>query len=122
LTLGRLLSGRLYASAAMDLSDGLSMDLARLARSSGVKAEIDAAAVPVFPGASLEQALHGGEEYELLFAVRPGGRIPEAVGGVRLSCIGRIREGRGVVLRSELGVESLEAGGFEHFGRARRRR
>jgi thiamine-monophosphate kinase len=122
LALGRLLGGRLKASAAMDLSDGLSMDLMRLARSSGVGAEIDAGAVPVFPGASLDQALHGGEEYELLFAVGPGARVPAAAGGARLSCIGRVCERRGVVLRTAGGVEKLETGGFEHFGGTRGKR
>jgi thiamine-monophosphate kinase len=117
LALGRFL-GRLRASAAIDLSDGLSMDLARLARSSRVGAEIDAAAVPVFPGASLEQALHGGEEYELLFAVRPTTRVPASVGGVRLSCIGRVRKRPGVGLRTERGLVRFEPGGFQHFGRA----
>jgi thiamine-monophosphate kinase len=106
----------------MDLSDGLSMDLMRLARSSGVGAEIDAGAVPVFPGASLDQALHGGEEYELLFAVGPGARVPAAAGGARLSCIGRVCERRGVVLRTAGGVEKLETGGFEHFGGTRGKR
>lgn len=119
LALGRFLGGRLKASAAIDLSDGLSMDLARLARSSRVAAEIDAAAVPVFPGASLEQALHGGEEYELLFAVRPATRVPAAVGDVRLSRIGRVRKGRGIVVRTGRGVETLEPGGFQHFSAAR---
>jgi thiamine-monophosphate kinase len=118
LELGRML-GRLRASAAIDLSDGLSMDLARLARASGVAAEIDAQAVPVFAGASLEQALHGGEEYELLFAVRPAVRVPAAVGGVRLSCIGRIRKGRGVVLKTSRGMEKLTPEGFQHFGSPR---
>jgi thiamine-monophosphate kinase len=118
LALGRFL-GRLKASAVIDLSDGLSMDLARLARSSGVGAEIEAGAVPVFPRASLEQALHGGEEYELLFAVRPGARVPPSAGGVRLSCIGRIRQRKGVVLKTARGVESLEPGGFQHFSAAR---
>lgn len=121
LALGRFLGERLKPSAAMDLSDGLSMDLSRLARRSGVGAEIDAAAVPVFPGASLEQALHGGEDYELLFAVRPGTRVPASAGGVRLSCVGRVRKQRGVVLRTEDGVERLEPRGFQHFSAAGRR-
>lgn len=115
LALGRLLAGRLRATAAMDLSDGLSMDLARLTRSSRVGAEIDPAAVPVFLGASLEQALHGGEDYELLFAVRPGTHIPASVGGLRLSCVGRIRRQRGVVLRTQQGLQPLEPRGFQHF-------
>jgi thiamine-monophosphate kinase len=117
LGLGRFLREKLKASAAMDLSDGLSTDLARLARASKVRAEVDADAVPVFSGASLEQALHGGEEYELLFTVRPGKRVPPSVGGVRLSCIGRIVEGRGVRLRTPRGVAPLEPRGFQHFRR-----
>jgi thiamine-monophosphate kinase len=101
----------------MDESDGLSTDLGRLARSSGVKVEVDAAAVPVFPGATLEQALHGGEEYELLFTVRPGTKVPASLAAVGLSCLGRVRKGRGVVLRTDQGVERLEPRGFEHFSR-----
>jgi thiamine-monophosphate kinase len=117
LTLGRLLREKLKATAAMDLSDGLSTDLARLALASKVKAEVDADAIPVFPGASAEQALHGGEEYELLFTVRPGRRVPALMAGVRLSCIGRILPGRGVGLKTARGTESLEPGGFQHFRR-----
>ncbi|HUS05852.1 MAG TPA: thiamine-phosphate kinase, partial [Bryobacteraceae bacterium] len=63
LALGRKL--RKIASACMDLSDGLSLDLHRLCRASGVSAQLDT--IPVAPGATLEQALHGGEDYELLF-------------------------------------------------------
>ncbi len=70
----RLLGSR--ATSAMDLSDGLSLDLYRLTRESGVGAEVIAGAVPRFPGASLEQALHGGEDYELLFTLPPGRRPP----------------------------------------------
>jgi thiamine-monophosphate kinase len=63
-------------SCMMDISDGLSTDLARLCRSSSVGAEIDTAALPLFPESSswncdpLTLAFHGGEDYELLFAVR----------------------------------------------------
>jgi thiamine-monophosphate kinase len=117
LALGRFIREKLKASAAMDLSDGLSTDLARLARASNVRAEVDAAAVPVFAGASLDLALHGGEEYELLFAVRPGARVPASVAGVRLTCVGRIVAGRGVWARTARGIERLEPGGFAHFDR-----
>ncbi len=118
LALGQFLGG-LRATAAMDLSDGLSTDLARLAASSGVGAEVDAGAVPLFPGASLEQALHGGEEYELLFTVSPATRVPASVGGVRLTCIGRMAAGKRLLLRTAHGVERLEPCGFEHFSSAR---
>jgi thiamine-monophosphate kinase len=57
---GLWLRRRGLASAAIDLSDGLSTDLAHLCAESGVGAEVEASQVPVSPGASLEQALHGG--------------------------------------------------------------
>src|SRR3954452_15338014 len=63
LQLGRSLRGQ--ASACMDLSDGLSIDLYRMCEASGVSARLEH--VPVSTGASLEQALHGGEDYELLY-------------------------------------------------------
>src|SRR5690606_16645661 len=63
------------ATAAIDLSDGLSSDLNRLAAASGVQAVAERDRVPVFPGASARQALHGGEEYELLFTAPPGAEI-----------------------------------------------
>jgi thiamine-monophosphate kinase len=68
LQLGRSLRGR--ASACMDLSDGLSIDLYRMCEASGVSARLDE--VPVAKGATLEQALHGGEDYELLYTGRAG--------------------------------------------------
>lgn len=66
---------RLRATACMDLSDGLSLDLHRLTLASGVSAGVDD--VPVAHGATLEQALHGGEDYELLFALPAAKRPPE---------------------------------------------
>ena len=89
LALGRFLRG--IASAAMDLSDGLSLDLRRLAAASGVAAEIEAP--PRFPGATLEQSLHGGEDYELLFTAPPRA-VPESFEGIPLTRIGTMRKGR----------------------------
>lgn len=65
---------RLHATACMDISDGLALDLHRLALASGLAAALDH--VPVAAGATQEQALHGGEDYELLFALPPGKRPP----------------------------------------------
>jgi thiamine-monophosphate kinase len=111
LTLGVLLRERAGASAAMDLSDGLSMDLHRLALASGLEARIEPP--PRFPGASLEQALDGGEDYELLFTVRPSVRIPPRLGGVALTRIGCLRKGRaGAVYLSD---HPLPALGYDHF-------
>jgi thiamine-monophosphate kinase len=116
LALGQFLR-RLRATAAIDISDGLSLDLHRLAKASGVAARLEAPP-PVFPGASLEQALHGGEEYELLFTVRPRTAVPESLGGVRLTRIGVICRGRpGAVW---LGDEPLAPLGYDHFRERRR--
>ena len=53
-------------------------------------AEVDAAALPIHPAATLAQALHGGEDYELLFTAPPAARLPRAIAGVPVTRIGRI--------------------------------
>lgn len=111
LELGRFLRGK--ASAAMDLSDGLSLDLARLTASSGVAAEI--MVPPLYPGATLEHGLHGGEDYELLFTVPPRVKLPASREGVPLTRIGAIVEGPpGRVL---LNGAILPPRGYDHFRR-----
>jgi thiamine-monophosphate kinase len=116
---GLWLQRRGLASAALDLSDGLSTDLAHLCQESGVAAEVDAAALPLFAGATLAQALHGGEDYELLFAAPASARMPRAIAGVPVTRIGRIvplRSGRPqVVLVTVQGKQPLEPHGWEHF-------
>ena len=85
----RLAAGRKLlrlATAAIDLSDGLSTDLAHVCQESGLAAEIDAEAIPVDARATLEQALHGGEDYELLFTASPKTRVPRQLGGVLVHC------------------------------------
>jgi thiamine-monophosphate kinase len=114
LALGRFLRTRLRATAAMDLSDGLSLDLRRLALASGVHAEIEAP--PIYPGASLDQALHGGEDYELLFTVPAKTRVPARFENLPLTRLGTMQKGRaGVVL---LEGKPLEPLGFDHFRRS----
>uniref|UniRef100_Q02AU6 Thiamine-monophosphate kinase n=1 Tax=Solibacter usitatus (strain Ellin6076) TaxID=234267 RepID=Q02AU6_SOLUE len=111
LALGRFLREQVGATAAMDLSDGLSLDLRRMCLASRVRAEITAP--PVFPGASLEQALHGGEDYELLFTVRAGTRVPPDFEGLALQQIGTMRKGKpGVVV---LDGAPLPALGYDHL-------
>ena len=78
------------ATAAIDVSDGLSTDLAHLCHESGVAAEVDADLLPVHAGATQAQALHGGEDYELLFTAPEGKRIPNAIAGVAVTRIGRV--------------------------------
>ena len=107
------------ATAALDLSDGLSTDLNHLCEESGVAAEVNASALPVAAGATLEQALNGGEDYELLFAARPGARIPRAIAGVPLTRIGRILRRRAdkpaAVLITGKGARPIEPRGWQHF-------
>ncbi len=116
---GLWLARRGIATAAMDLSDGLSTDLKRLCEESGVGAKVDAAALPVAHGATREQALDGGEDYELLFTAGPEARMPRAIAGVAVTRIGRIvrrRKARApVVLVDGRETRALEARGWEHF-------
>ena len=111
LELGKFLRERLEASAAMDLSDGLSIDLRRLCLASGVAADISAP--PIFRGARIEDALHGGEDYELLFTVSPGTAVPPAFGRLKLTEIGRIRKGPAGSVT--LSGKTLPALGYDHF-------
>jgi thiamine-monophosphate kinase len=111
LALGVFLRERIGASAAMDLSDGISMDLRRMARASGLEAAIEPP--PRFPGASPEQALHGGEDYELLFTVGPRVKVPTRFGNIPLTRIGRMR--RGLAGAVYLSGEPLPALGYDHF-------
>lgn len=114
LELGRYLRTR--ATACMDLSDGLSLDLSRLCASSGVAAEIEAP--PIFAGATPAQALHGGEDYELLFTAGARSRIPAAVGAVPLTRIGRVV--KGPVGEVRLDGVPLPALGYDHFASRQR--
>jgi thiamine-monophosphate kinase len=117
----RLAAGRKVrrlATAAIDVSDGLSTDLAHLCEESGLAAEIDAAALPVDARATLEQALHGGEDYELLFASPHKSMIPKQLEGVAVHPIGRMKKrGKGPqVMLDRDGVRTeLVAAGWEHF-------
>jgi thiamine-monophosphate kinase len=117
----RLAAGRKLlrlATAAIDVSDGLSTDLAHLCEESGLAAEVDAEAVPVDARASLEQALHGGEDYEILFTASAKTQLPAQLAGVAVHAIGRMKKrGRGPLVElHDGGVRSaLAAGGWEHF-------
>ena len=116
---GLWLQRRGLASAALDVSDGLSSDLAHLCAESGVAAEVDAALVPIAMGSTLDQALDGGEDYELLFTAPVVARLPRSIAGVPVTRIGRIvkaRKGRpAITLLTPQGAQPLEARGWEHF-------
>lgn len=129
-TARRLVAGRRVHSA-IDLSDGLSTDLAHVCKASGLAAELDAAAIPIHPLAAqaeadgwvrsaMDLALHGGEDYELLFTAPKGTAIPRKLAGVGIHPIGQMQPRKprrpAVVLRERDGRSTaLEAGGWEHF-------
>jgi thiamine-monophosphate kinase len=119
ITQGLWLQRRGLATAAIDLSDGLSTDLAHICQESGVAAEIDSAQLPIHSGASLAQALHGGEDYELLFTAPQSARVPRAIAGVPVTRIGRIvrcKQGSPLVtLLTAQGKQPLEPRGWRHF-------
>jgi thiamine-monophosphate kinase len=131
IALGRWLARRELASATMDLSDGLSTDLDRLCRASGVGARIQEASLPAVrvPDSlrrrgidALELARDGGEDYQLLFTVpaRAAHRIPRQRDGVRITEIGEIIRGRGVSVISVDGASApLLPRGWDHFARRR---
>jgi thiamine-monophosphate kinase len=119
---------RRYASAAMDVSDGLAGDLAKLCRVSGVGADIDVATVPMSAAARaaikrhphmLRIALTGGDDYEVLFTVGPAEldalRMAAGAVGVAVTVIGQVSRAPGTRFRHE-GVElDLGKGSFSHF-------
>jgi thiamine-monophosphate kinase len=116
---GLWLQRKAMATAAIDVSDGLSTDLNHLCEESGVAADLDAASLPMHAGATSEQALHGGEDYELLFTAAPTARMPRHIGGVPVTRIGRmVRRRKGaplVTLRGDEGDAPLVRKGWQHF-------
>lgn len=122
LALGRYLREHNLASSMIDLSDGLSTDLAHICEESGVGAEVHTAQIPLASfgrpprKVSLEQALHGGEDYELLFTVPPGRKVPGRIAASPITPIGQITRGKRVVLTDPTGKgRELSPQGWEHF-------
>ena len=116
------------ATGMIDLSDGLSSDLHHVCEESKVGATIDAASLPLNDDVKqlcgrraldpLALALHGGEDFELLFAVAPKNvsRLPKRVDGVSISLIGEITAAAGSIRVREKNREwDLQPQGFEHF-------
>jgi thiamine-monophosphate kinase len=103
---------RLGVSACIDLSDGLALDLHRLCLESRVSAEITSD-LPIAHGASLHSALHGGEDYELLFTAASHRRIPKQSAGIPVTAIGTIAPGHSGQLN--LNGRRLKPVGFDHF-------
>jgi thiamine-monophosphate kinase len=120
--LGRVLREKGLVSAMIDTSDGLSTDLAHICEQSGVGAEIEAELIPRASvgkparKVDLESALHGGEDYELLFTAPPSKRIPSRIAGVPIAHIGNITRGRKILLMNQNQIgHALGARGWEHL-------
>jgi thiamine-monophosphate kinase len=130
LDVGEALLRRRLATACIDLSDGLSTDLAHLCRASSLCAEIEQAALPIHSLAlklgaksALNAALNGGEDYELLFAASASVKMPSSLAGVPITRIGGLiprRTGRQMMtlLTFEGRREEIKSGGWEHFSKS----
>ena len=119
---GQWLRERKLASAMIDVSDGLSTDLSHICEESAVGAEILADAVP--PSVigkpahevDLKFALHGGDDYELLFTSPRGKRVPTRIAGVPITQIGHVTRDKHIVLMNNQGVGvKLQPQGWQHF-------
>ncbi len=122
--LGRALREKGLPSAMIDTSDGLSTDLAHICEESGVGAELQAEEIPRASvgkparEVDLQFALHGGEDYELLFTAPLGRRIPSRIAGISITEIGHITRGKKIFVRNRGGIRyELEPLGWEHFRR-----
>ena len=117
------------ASACIDISDGLSTDLSHICEESRVGARIAMEAVPIHPAAlklahargagsgsgALDLALHGGEDYELLFTAPRKKQVPQRVAGVKVTHIGEIVRERELRITSQGRETILRPRGWEHF-------
>jgi thiamine-monophosphate kinase len=120
--IGQWLQKRGLATAMIDLSDGLSVDLAHICQESRVSAQISASKIPPARGSTLELALHGGEDYELLFTASKRAKLPPRIAGVTITEIGTISNpvnySSAIQILGENGmVRPLPQRGWEHFKR-----
>lgn len=120
IAIGQFLREKKLASAMIDISDGLSTDLAHICDESKVGAVVYGNSLPMANGlgdGGLQLALHGGEEYELLFTAKPGRRIPKEIGGVPITRIGEMVRERQMKLAQPDGTAMiLRSAGWQHFG------
>jgi thiamine-monophosphate kinase len=120
--IGRFLREKGLASAMIDLSDGLSTDLGHICEESGAGAEILSDAVPCAEigkparKVDLKFALHGGDDYELLFTAPSSKRVPSKIEGVVITQIGHITRHKHIIIKNHQGVgHELRPQGWEHF-------
>ena len=125
---GIVLGEERLATSMIDISDGLSSDLNHLCEASGVGALIESSLLPIDTRVAelcgrraldpLQLALHGGEDFELLFTVKPEDavKLPRRVDGVEVTRIGQIeRRSEGVKISEGSRTWELHPGGWKHF-------
>jgi thiamine-monophosphate kinase len=125
---GIVLGQERMATAMIDISDGLSSDINHLCSESGVGSLIESSLLPIDHQVvelcgrraldPLQLALHGGEDFELLFTVKPGDvpRLPKRVDGVGITRIGEVRPAsEGVKISEGTRVWELTPRGWKHF-------
>jgi thiamine-monophosphate kinase len=113
---GAYLSKRKLARAMIDCSDGLSVDLAHICEESGVGAIVNRDLIPISAGATLDHALHGGEDYELIFTAPQSAKVPVQIDCVPITEIGWITRERGIYITDlRAKPQPLEARGWQHF-------
>lgn len=123
LEVGRILREKNLATSMIDLSDGLSTDLSHICDESSAGAEISAEAIPLAAigrpatKVKLDSALHGGEDYELLFTASHRKKIPSQIDGIPITRIGRITGNKKIVLLNKGRASELKPRGWEHFTR-----
>jgi thiamine-monophosphate kinase len=126
LAAGLWLADRGLVTAMLDLSDGLSSDLPKLCAASGVGARVNEQALPrvqieekyASKFDATELALHGGDDYELLFTVakKNVARIPKTIGKVALTRIGEITSQKKVAVVDQRGASRLiQSKGWDPF-------
>jgi len=116
---GLMLGRNGAARACVDLSDGLADGIRQIGEASGLGAIVEADDLPVEEGSTLHDALGGGEDYELLFAVSPRmrSRLKNArrlASDLTVTRIGRLTTDRAMLLSRGGSTKALPAG-FEHF-------
>ncbi len=126
---GRILARSGFVTSAIDVTDGLAANLWQLARESKVKFIIERERLPEHPLVRHFTARHGfrvndfvlfgGEDFELLFTVRPRGweKVRQALKrvGTMATPIGRTTKGRGVFVQRNKKIQVLPDRGYEHF-------
>ena len=126
IAVGQWLRRKGLATAMIDLSDGLSVDLSHICDESGVAGVIHAEQIPLADQTSLELAVHGGEDYELLFTASQRRRIPKTIEGVRVTEIGTIHprtdyRSQMQILGQNGALKPLRAQGWQHFSGGKQR-